>query len=193
MVLSNLLANDSRLEVFNSVIFHQLSDNPNLLYGILTAHTTFQELGTFTLARALREIKRTELAREEQAAQLERDRKGLNHQEDDLERGGLHAEKVRLLQQQDDTIDREAESSHDPNMEGEEEPTVSRPIVLESSESIPGTPTTEKARGKMRERRSHPLDENSSVDEAISAGIGRNGFVPTQEWVSLLVVTRNWR
>jgi hypothetical protein len=176
--------------VFNSVIFHQLSDNPNLLYGILTAHKTFQELGTFTLAQALREIKRTELAREEQAAQLERNRKGLGHQEDDLERGDLHAEKVRLLQQQDGTLDREAESSHDSNMEGEEESTVSCPIVLQSSESTPGTPTTEKARGKMRERRPHSLDENSNADGAVSTGIGRNGFVPTQEWVSLLVVTQ---
>ncbi|KAG6376070.1 high-temperature-induced dauer-formation protein-domain-containing protein [Boletus reticuloceps] len=65
------------LEVFNSVIFHNLSDNPNLLYGILTAHKTFQELGTFTLAQGLREIKRVELAREEQAAQSERNKKDL--------------------------------------------------------------------------------------------------------------------
>ena len=178
--------------MFNSVIFHQLSDNPNLLYAILTAHKTFQELGTFTLPRALREIKRTELAREEQAAQLERDRKGLGNQEDDLERGDPHAEKVRLLQQEDGTLDREAESSHDPNMEGEEEPTVSRPIVPQSTESVPGTPTSEKARGKMRERRSHSLDENSSAERTMSAGIGRNGFVPTQEWVSVFMVIHNW-
>lgn len=176
--------------MFNLVIFHQLSDNPNLLYGILTAHKTFQELGTFTLTRALREIKRVELAREEQAAQSERNRKGLGHQEEDLEMGDPYAEKVRLLQQPDVTRDREAESSHDPNVEGEEGPTVSRPIVPQNSESVPGTPTSEKARGKMRERRSPSLDEDSSAE---SAGIGRNGFVPTQEWVSLLVVTRNWR
>lgn len=193
MVLSNLLANGSRLEVFNSVIFHHLSDNPNLLYGILTAHTTFQELGTLTLARALREIKRVELAREEQAAQSEREMKGLGHQEDDLERGDPHAEKVRLLQQQDDALDPEAESSHVPNTEGEEGPAVSHPIISQSSESIPGTPTSEKARGKMRERRSLSLDANSSAERIISAGIGRNGFVPTQEWVSLFVVTRHRR
>ncbi|KAI9566513.1 high-temperature-induced dauer-formation protein-domain-containing protein [Boletus coccyginus] len=172
------------LEVFNLVIFHQLSDNPNLLYGILTTHKTFQELGTFTLTGALREIKRVELAREEQAAQSERNRKGLGHQEEDLERGDPYAEKVRLLQQQDVTPDREAESSHDPNMEGEEGPTVERPIVPQNPESVPGTPTSEKARGKMRERRSPSLDENSSAERTLSAGIGRNGFVPTQEWVT---------
>lgn len=175
------------------MIFHHLSDNPNLLYGILTAHTTFQELGTLTLARALREIKRVEFAREEQAAQSEREMKGLGHQEDDLERGDPHAEKVRLLQQQDDALDPEAESSHVPNTEGEEGPAVSHPIISQSSESIPGTPTSEKARGKMRERRSLSLDANSSAERIISAGIGRNGFVPTQEWVSLFVVTRHRR
>lgn len=191
LISLSLLTNDFRLEVFNSVIFHHLSDNPNLLYGILTAHKIFQGLGTFTLARALREIKRAELAREEQTAQPEPNRKGPGLQEDDLESGDLHAEKLRLLQQEDGTFDREAESSHDPNMGDEEGPTVPRPIVLQSSESIPGTPTSEKARGKMRERRSLSLDANSSAERTASAGIGRNGFVPTQEWVSLLVVTRN--
>lgn len=177
--------------MFNSVIFHHLSDNPNLLYGILTAHNIFQELGTFTLARALREIKRVELAREEQA-QSERDRKGPSHEEDDLESGDLHAEKVRLLQQEDGILDRAAESSHDPAGE-DEEGTVVCPIIPQSSESVPGTPTSEKARGKMRERISLSLEANSSAERIASAGIGRNGFVPTQEWVSLFVVPCNQR
>ncbi|KAF8448048.1 high-temperature-induced dauer-formation protein-domain-containing protein [Boletus edulis BED1] len=172
------------LEVFNSVIFHNLSDNPNLLYGILTAHKTFQELGTFTLAQGLREIKRVELAREEQAAQSERNKKGLGHQEDDLERGDLHVEKIRLLQQEDGALEnREAESSHDSNM-GDEEGPVSHPNVPQNSENAPGTPTSEKARGKMRERSSLSSDADGSAERILSAGIGRNGFVPTQEWVT---------
>lgn len=170
--------------MFNSVIFHHLSDNPNLLYGILTAHKIFQDLGTFTLARGLREIKRVELAREEQAAQSERDRKAPSRQEDDLESGDPHAEKVRLLQQQDGILQREAESSRDASTE-DGEGTVVRPIISQSSESAPGTPTSEKARGKMRERRSLSLDTDSSAERMASAGVGRNGFVPTQEWVSL--------
>lgn len=174
------------------MIFHHLSDNPNLLYGILTAHKTFQELGTFTLAQGLREIKRVEIAREEQAAQSERDRKGPSCQEDDLERGDPHAEKVRLLQQ-DGTPDREAESSHLPTTEAEEGPAVPQPSVSQGSENAPGTPTSEKARGKMRERRSLSSDANNSTERIMIAGIGRNGFVPTQEWVSLFVVTRNRR
>ncbi|KAF8841173.1 hypothetical protein BDN67DRAFT_928885 [Paxillus ammoniavirescens] len=181
------------LEVFNSVIFHHLSDNPNLLYAIITAHATFQELGTFTLAHGLREIKRIELAKEEQARQSERDRKGRGSREDDLEAGDPHAEKARLLRNDSDAAlatDREAESSHDPNnasMQDEnsgEGPVVARPVTSPSSESTPSTSTSEKARGKMRERRSLSLEINSSVERNASVGIGRNGFVPTQEWVT---------
>jgi hypothetical protein len=183
-----------RLEVFNSVIFHHLSDNPNLLYAIITAHVTFQELGTFTLAHGLREIKRIELAKEEQARQSERDRKGRGSREDDLEAGDPHAEKARLLRNDSDAAlatDREAESSHDPNNastqdeNGGEGPVVARPVISPSSESTPSTSTSEKARGKMRERRSLSLEINSSVERNASVGIGRNGFVPTQEWVSV--------
>ncbi|KAG9318395.1 high-temperature-induced dauer-formation protein-domain-containing protein [Chiua virens] len=169
------------LEVFNSVIFHQLSDNPNLLYGILTAHNTFQELGTFTLAGALRDIKRVELAREEQATQSELNRKEAARSENDLESGDPVAEKMRLLQQQQD---REAESSHDSNTQVEEGSAVAEPTLPQSSESASGTPTSENVKGKMRERRSLSVDANSSAERLASAGIGRNGFVPTQEWVT---------
>ncbi|KAF9228020.1 hypothetical protein BS17DRAFT_747084 [Gyrodon lividus] len=181
------------LEVFNSVIFHHLSDNPNLLYAIITAHATFQELGTFTLAHGLREIKRIELAKEEQVRQSERDRKGLISREDDLEAGNPHAEKARLLRNDSNAAlatDREAESSHDPNNvsvedeNSEEGPAVAHPVISPSSENIPSTSTSEKARGKMRERRSLSLEINSSVERNASAGVGRNGFVPTQEWVT---------
>jgi len=43
---------------------------------------------------------------------------------------------------------------------------------------------SEKARGKMRERRSASLDTNNSLDRATASAVGWNGFVPTQEWVT---------
>ncbi|KIJ69506.1 hypothetical protein HYDPIDRAFT_106142 [Hydnomerulius pinastri MD-312] len=181
------------LEAFNSVIFHHLSDNPNLLYAIISAHKTFQELGTFTLARGLREIKRVELAKEEQARQSERTRKERGRREDDLEAGDAHEEKARLLRNESDTAlagGRDAEPSHvsnDASSEDEnngEGPTVTRPLMSPTSESPPNSSTSEKARGKMRERRSLSLDTNNSVERLASAGIGKNGFVPTQEWVT---------
>ncbi|KAL7413962.1 high-temperature-induced dauer-formation protein-domain-containing protein [Mrakia frigida] len=51
------------LETFNSVIFHQLSNNPNLVYAILGAHQRFQFLATFTLKAGLREVLRVQQAR----------------------------------------------------------------------------------------------------------------------------------
>jgi hypothetical protein len=47
---------------------------------------------------------------------------------------------------------------------------------------------SEKARGKMKERRSLSLDTTSSLDRIAAAGVGRNGFVPTQEWVCSLSI-----
>lgn len=49
---------------------------------------------------------------------------------------------------------------------------------------MPAIGASEKARGKMKERRSLSLETNGSLDRIAAAGVGRNGFVPTQEWVS---------
>lgn len=49
---------------------------------------------------------------------------------------------------------------------------------------MPSLEASEKARGKMKERRSLSLETNSNLDRIAAAGVGRNGFVPTQEWVS---------
>src|SRR5258708_37354317 len=48
----------SRLEIFNSVIAYHPSDNPNLIHALVRAHRTFEDLGTFTLARGLRDVRR---------------------------------------------------------------------------------------------------------------------------------------
>jgi dynactin complex subunit len=52
-----------RLETFNSVIYHQLNENPHLVYAILRAHQDFQSLATFTLVSGLREIQRRKALR----------------------------------------------------------------------------------------------------------------------------------
>ena len=53
-----------RLEVFNGILLRNLSDNPNVVYNIVRHHKTFEDLGTFTLARGLREIRRVQLAKD---------------------------------------------------------------------------------------------------------------------------------
>lgn len=156
-----------RLEVFNSVIFHRLTDNPNLLHGIITSHKVFQDLGTFTLARGLQEIRRVEMAKEEQARQSEHDRKAIAAADVDLEAGDTQAEKMRLLQN-DSERGGEVELS---DMSGHENVGVS-------------PNRSEKARGKMRERQSSSLDSENSEDSHVGvSNVGRNNFVPTEEWV----------
>ncbi|KAI6006026.1 high-temperature-induced dauer-formation protein-domain-containing protein [Pisolithus albus] len=160
------------LEVFNSVIFHHLSDNPNLLYAIIMAHKTFQDLATFTLASGLREIRHAELVREERTRHGDPNRKSMG--ETDIEAGDVQAEKARLSRNESYSVPARSE-----RMES----------VLECAPddedgealSIP-TRQSDKARGKMRER-PESSETTSSPELLASAGVGRSGFVPTQEWV----------
>lgn len=184
------------LEVFNSVVFHHLSDNPNLLYAIITAQKTFEELGTFTLTRGLREIQRVQQIKEEQASQAERDRKdGPQQERESVE--SAHQEKLRLLKNESDpaftiALDIESASFSGEDLEaglGGHEQTEARPLTSPPSESSPTTSTrtttavSEKARGKMKARRSLSSDTING-DRMAAAGVGRNGFLPTQEWVT---------
>jgi hypothetical protein len=106
-------------------------------------------------------------------------------------------EKARLLRNESDpalAVSRDIESL---SLSGEErqdglggqERTEISPLTSPPSENSPTTSTTpigsvsEKARGKMKARRSMSSD-TGSVDCIAAAGVGRNGFLPTQEWVS---------
>ena len=196
-----------RLEAFNAVISHHLPENANLVYGILRAHKTFEDLGTFTLARGLREVKRIQLAKEEQANKA--DAKGKSRAVGEHEQP--HEEKQRLLERENSSalslssrvqsVDSLAEVRVIPRdgvpVDGtghaaaaaEELPSV-QPLMSPTTESPPAhgaqSSVSEKVRGKMRERRSLSLDTDASLDRVAAAGVGRNGFVPTQEWVSAL-------
>ncbi len=91
----------------------------------------------------------------------------------DIEEGDPHSEKVRLMELEE----RRTNST-------EQLPESQR---TDSTDALPlnGTPASsisEKARGKMKERRSVSLD---NIDPAAAAAVGRNGFVPTQEWVRI--------
>ncbi|KAF4576865.1 hypothetical protein EYR36_000537 [Pleurotus pulmonarius] len=158
------------LEVFNSVILYHLTENPHLIYNILNSHKVFEDLGTFTLARGLREIKRARIAKEE-ATRKDGNQKS-KMRASDIEEGDPHSEKVRLMELEE----RRTNST-------EQLPEAQR---TDSTDALPlnGTPASsisEKARGKMKERRSVSLD---NIDPAAAAAVGRNGFVPTQEWVT---------
>ena len=172
-----------RLEAFNAVISHHLPENANLVYGILRAHKTFEDLGTFTLARGLREVKRIQLAKEEQANKA--DAKGKSRAVGEHEQP--HEEKQRLLERENSSalslssrvqsVDSLAEVRVVPRdgvpVDGtghtaaaEELPSV-QPLMSPTTESPPAhgaqSSVSEKVRGKMRERRSLSLDTDASL------------------------------
>lgn len=191
-----------RLDIFNSVVLHHLSENPNLTYGILSTHKTFEDLGTFTLSRGLREIKRVQSAKEEQTRKLDSKGKGSADYSESSDPG---AEKTRLLESESGAGDMQidsVENMHDipryperqeDRRDGELE-VVTQSFMSPNLEAplSGGVPvaTSEKARGKMKERRSLSLETNSSLDRVAASGVGRNGFVPTQEWVGLTPLFR---
>jgi hypothetical protein len=163
---------------------------------MLRSRILFQDLATFTLARGLRDIKRRE---EEDAANGQdgssRARSKRPAHEDDLRGEQPHEEKARLL----------AAEGRSPVTELDSGP-LENTLVSGSLESLriaspPPTGTSnwaeqngvdsatsqqelsEKARGKMRQR-TQSLDGSLSIERAAAAAVGRNGFVPTQEWVT---------
>ena len=191
-VISSNPNRDSRLEIFNSIIAYHPSDNPNLIYALLRAHRTFEDLGTFTLARGLRDVRRIE---EQSNAH---DTKGKSRAAEE-EYDQPHQEKQRLLErenalgissrdQSDDNLTevRVIPREQEPEGHAEEVP-LTQPLMSPSIEQamFSGLPTavSEKARGKMPERRSTSLDTDSSLDRTTATAVGWNGFVPTQEWV----------
>ncbi|KAJ7172707.1 high-temperature-induced dauer-formation protein-domain-containing protein [Mycena filopes] len=173
------------LEIFNAVILHNLASNPNLIYGILSSHKTFEDLGTFTLSRGLREIRRVQLAKEEQAARKPDVKgKGPRIPGDDSQ---PHEEKAKLLRDESDNAASQIDSTEtSPRQSQGQDPEISMVLPTSpTSESMPeSTSASEKARGKRKARRSQSLDRNGSLDRIAAAGVGRNGFVPSQEWVT---------
>jgi High-temperature-induced dauer-formation protein len=197
------LNHDSRLEIFNSVIAYHPSENPNLIYALLRAHRTFEDLGTFTLASGLREVRRIQRAKEEQSHAV--DAKGKSRAAGE-EYDQPHQEKQRMLERENALGISSTEQSDDnltevrvvprdsPQQEvtgnAEENPSphpLASPTIEQVTFASFSTAVSEKARGKMPERRSLSLDTDNSLDRATATTVGRNGFVPTQEWVRILV------
>ena len=186
------------LEAFNGVVLHNLSENPNLVYGLIRAHKHFEDLGTFTLARGLREIRRIQQAKEERAnGSVDKGKRRAT----DEEEGDPASEKARLLSREAaDSLDLEAGlagvalGASTRSGADEEATAATRPLMSPTASGF-GSPAgsnvevsgniSEKARGKMRAAgRSLSGDMTGSLERLASAGVGRNGFVPTQDWVA---------
>ncbi|KAF5331063.1 hypothetical protein D9619_005935 [Psilocybe cf. subviscida] len=176
------------LEIFNSILHYNLGENANITYGILQSRKAFEDLGTFTLARGLRDVKRAQLENEERAkkaANAQSNDKG-KARVHDIEMGDPGAEKARLLESEGandlerDTVTTPRESQGD-----EARPGLTSAASDISTHSSQQSPLSEKARGKMRERHSASIESAAALAlDPASLNIGRNGFVPTQEWVT---------
>ena len=107
-----------------------------------------------------------------------------------------HEEKARLLRRETNgSVDLEAgvqsvESLPEAQSRSVSEDTTTSPLMSPTSAESPGiirpsARPSEKARGKMRAGRSMSMSNEmtGSLERIAAAGIGRNGFVPTQEWV----------
>jgi hypothetical protein len=192
---------DSRLEIFNSIIAYHPSDNPNLIYALLRTHRTFEDLGTFTLARGLRDVRRIQRTTEEQS----QDAKGKSRAPEG-EYDQAHEEKQRMLQRENalgissnqqsvDSLTEIRVIPRDPHQDaaGQAETPSSQVLTSPSIEQVVSsafpTAVSEKARGKMRERRSASSEtEDSGLDRVTASAVGWNGFVPTQEWASTFLL-----
>ena len=188
-----------RLEVFESVLQRSLADNPNLVYNIVRSHKTFEDLGTFTLARGLREIRRVQLAKEELARTAVDKGKSRKSSLDSLSEAAPGDDKARLLRSESqnsidvhspgspispvDDIEAQRNSRSEDQNTGRPlmSPTIAEATMAEAQQQR----MSEKARGKMRAGRSLSEDMTASLERLAASGVGRNGFVPTQEWVSL--------
>ncbi|WVW83585.1 hypothetical protein I302_105606 [Kwoniella bestiolae CBS 10118] len=208
------------LETFNSILYFQLNENPNLVYAILRSHQDFQTLATFTLVSGLRDIQRRKALRAAAAGRNTNNR-GLTRTPSETD---MQAEKAALLGRDPDheTDDQDPSSPSSqrrilspPPTIPEEPASVAQPLTTPGPDvvsdplaqpsptatiDLPSPPQAQnglsgKQRGKLRavdtELNHDGSDGHGQVeipDEELmrvaQAGVGPNGYVPTQEWVS---------
>ncbi|KAJ7031349.1 hypothetical protein C8F04DRAFT_927154, partial [Mycena alexandri] len=113
----------------------------------------------------LRKIRRVQLAKEEQAARKPDVKgKGPRVPGDDSQ---PHEDKAKLLCDESENIPSQNDSTEaSPRQSQGRDPEISMVLPTSpTSESMPGsTSASEKARGKMKARRSQSLDRNGSLD-----------------------------
>jgi hypothetical protein len=184
--------------VFNAIMLHQLAENPNLIYCILRTHKRFEDLGTFTLGKGLREIQRIKLAKEE-AERLRTGKEKGKAMDNGSGTLSAHESLASLALSEDSQTQEKGISTRDSSEAGlrrsQSEDNSGQPLntpTMPIAAGQPGSVTegraivmSEKARGKMREdTTSPPIDLDPELQRVAAAGVGRNGFVPTQEWVA---------
>jgi hypothetical protein len=146
-------------------------------------------------------VRRIQKAKEEQSKQAV-DSKGKSRADD--EQQAPHEEKQRLLEREGSLMGSQnavtsiesslSEVRIDPRDDSPEAPAgppeeaVSTQPLMTPGVDTPTTmsfPISEKAKGKMKARRSQSFDTDNGLDlVAAASSVGRNGFIPTQEWIT---------
>ncbi|EIW70902.1 hypothetical protein TREMEDRAFT_43442 [Tremella mesenterica DSM 1558] len=184
------------LETFNSVLYYQLKENPNLIYAILRSHQDFQTLATFTLVSGLRDIQRRKALRAsvatihpDSSVTSRVDTTESTRRESEISNAAPRSRRESEISISIPESRRESEVLNS-GPESRRESVSSRRIIISTTEpeevsNIGGM--SEKARGKMRAVESDKGEEELADEELLKvamAGVGPNGYVPTQEWVA---------
>lgn len=163
------------IEALNNIVQHGFQRNPNVAYAIVRNHQTIERLANFTLRRGIAEVRRSR------------------------RRGGLLGNIITSPRSEfPPSSPHQTSEVASPRTSGEKQNDTSGEEVRNEAEQAP---SSEKARGKMRQT---STDQNTAYAAAmqedeedelvngfnddelhLAAGmLGRNGFVPTQAWVS---------
>jgi len=159
------------LETFNNIIHLQLSDNPHLIYALIRSSHRFERLSTFTLAGGVAEVRLARAARKANAPSANPTPTSSARPSISSPRASRTSVPLAALAAGEEADEAEKEAGGG------------------------GSQLSEKARGKMRARSTSgsgglpPVTEHAlagATDEPIEGGtfVGKNGFVPTEGWVS---------
>ncbi|EYE98481.1 Hid1 family protein [Aspergillus ruber CBS 135680] len=186
----NLLA--SILESINSILEHQFSNNPYLVYAILKYRKRFEAVRTFTLESGQQEIERQN---ERRKAKNSFDSLGSitpSQSSEDLHTSDARSSLSRIPEEngpfaigEDDSDDeRDDENTAPPSTQTSRRPSVSS--MMDESVPLQLRGMSEKARGKMPA--GHPTfsRQNSMTSQSSMSGsltISPNGFTPTAAWL----------
>ncbi|KAG5291712.1 Dymeclin superfamily domain-containing protein [Histoplasma ohiense] len=202
---SFLLANESNhillhslLEFFNSVLEHQYSNNPLLVYSILKSAKRFEALRAFTLESGQEEIER--LNQRRKANQISGNSDALlsptvSHSGDDNRGSGAGRRQLSHVPEDgafaigdDDSDEEEQEPQNTPSQSPSRENSRAPSVASAADESVPLQlrGMSEKARGKMPAgqvtfSRQNSTTSLSSYTPTIPTSSG--GFAPTSSWI----------
>lgn len=178
----------SLLDFINTVIEHNFTENPYLVYAILKYKDRFEAVRAFTLESGQQEIERQKERRKAgDVGELASPR--LSHSEEEFTPSGARSPLTQIPEENSafaiggDDSDEEGENT--PSQSSPSAPTSRRPSIASVTDD--GHPRlSEKARGKMPAGKP-PFSRQNSMTSQTSLSLfspSSSGFTPTVAWVS---------